>query len=345
MHRSLRGSQNCITCLTTDGTKRRRAARGRFLARLLTLALVLILVLSGLTACGGDSSGGSGGSGSGSNGSGSSSEESAGFKTPEFKGAKFHEDEAIDAGSVKLDVSHVARGYVAVSAYSDSRLKFQVFKGEEVYTYDLDNDGDPTVFPLTLGSGSYTFKVMENITDNKYTELYSYDCEVDLKSKFEPFLRPSCYVNYSKDSDCVKKANELAKGCASEAEVVEAIYDFVAKNIDYDKEKAANTTTIVPPDPDETMNTGKGICFDYASLTASMLRSQGIPCKVIFGYVSPDDLYHAWNMFYTEETGWVTVEFSAEPNEWNRLDLTFTAGGTNEEFIGDGTNYNDVYAY
>ena len=159
MHGSLRGSQNCITCLTKERTKRRRAARGRFLARLLTLALVLILVLSGLTACGGDSSGGSGGggNGSGSNGSGSSSEESAGFKTPEFKGAKFHEDEAIDAGSVKLDVSHVARGYVAVSAYSDSRLKFQVFKGEEVYTYDLDNGGDPTVFPLTLGSGSYTF--------------------------------------------------------------------------------------------------------------------------------------------------------------------------------------------
>ena len=93
------------------------------------------------------------------------------------------------------------------------------------------------------------------------------------------------------------------------------------------------------------MTSGKGICFDYASLTASMLRSQGIPTKVIFGYVSPDDLYHAWNMFYTEESGWVTVEFAVDPNDWNRLDLTFSAGGTDEKFIGDGSNYTDVYWY
>ena len=58
------------------------------------------------------------------------------------------------------------------------------------------------------------------------------------------------------------------------------------------------------------METGKGICFDYASLAASMLRSQGIPTKIIFGYVAPDNLYHAWNMFYTEEKGWTKVEFS-----------------------------------
>ena len=93
------------------------------------------------------------------------------------------------------------------------------------------------------------------------------------------------------------------------------------------------------------MATRKGLCFDYASLTASMLRSQGIPTKLIFGYVSPDDVYHAWNMFYTEETGWVQVKFDVDPNDWNRIDLTFSAGGTSEEFIGDGTNYSDVYQY
>jgi transglutaminase/protease-like cytokinesis protein 3 len=93
------------------------------------------------------------------------------------------------------------------------------------------------------------------------------------------------------------------------------------------------------------MDTGKGICFDYASLAASMLRSQGIPTKIIFGYVAPDNLYHAWNMFYTEESGWVTVSFEVSEDTWARIDLTFSAGGASDQFIGDGSHYTDVYSY
>ena len=76
-----------------------------------------------------------------------------------------------------------------------------------------------------------------------------------------------------------------------------------------------------------------------------MLRSQGIPTKMIFGYVSPNDLYHAWNMFYTEETGWVTVSYEVKGNTGNRLDLTLSANGANDKFIGDGGNYADLYFY
>ena len=76
-----------------------------------------------------------------------------------------------------------------------------------------------------------------------------------------------------------------------------------------------------------------------------MLRSQGIPAKVIFGYVSPDDLYHAWNMFYTDQTGWVTVNYEVSGDDWNRLDLTFAANGADSDFIGDGSNYSELYFY
>ncbi|MBQ2582903.1 MAG: transglutaminase domain-containing protein, partial [Erysipelotrichaceae bacterium] len=113
----------------------------------------------------------------------------------------------------------------------------------------------------------------------------------------------------------------------------------------YDKAKAESVQSGYLPDPDETLATGKGICFDYASLTASMLRSQGIPTKLIFGYVSPNDVYHAWNMIYTEEAGWIVAEFKVNENDWNRIDLTFSANGAESRFIGDGGNYTDVYQY
>ena len=84
---------------------------------------------------------------------------------------------------------------------------------------------------------------------------------------------------------------------------------------------------------------------DPWELAASMLRSQGIPTKEIFGYVSPDGLYHAWNMFYTAESGWVTVSFETRKDDWNRMDMTFAANGANNKFIGDGSNYSDLYWY
>ena len=61
--------------------------------------------------------------------------------------------------------------------------------------------------------------------------------------------------------------------------------------------------------------------------------------------LAPDNIYHAWNMFYTEESGWTTAEFEVDPRTWNRIDMTFLANGADSQFIGDASNYTDVYQY
>ena len=267
------------------------------------------------------------------------------YTAPEFRDAEFHEAAAMLSDRVKLDVSCLDQGYVAVSAVSDMRLKFQVIKDETTYNYDLPSDGTPGIFPLQGGNGSYRFRVMENVVDKKYSELYSFTCDVRMQDEFQPFLRPSTYINYTRDSACVRKAAELAAGCSDELGLVSAVYNFVCSQVTYDREKAATVKSGYLPVPDETMNSGKGICFDYAALAASMLRSQGIPTKMIFGYVAPQGLYHAWNMFYTPQSGWVTVSFEVRGENWTRMDLTFSANGADATFIGDGSNYSDVYYY
>ncbi len=273
------------------------------------------------------------------------SDKQGAFRSPTFRDAVFHEDAAEGDEGVRLDLSALQDGYVAVSANSDMRLKFQVLCGDDTYTYNLASDGTPSVFPLNCGDGEYRFRVMENVTDNKYAERYAAECEVALSDAFQPFLRPSDYVPYNEDSACVKKAAELASHADNEIELVAAVYAFICDTVRYDTEKAAAVSAGYLPDPDETMLSGKGICFDYAALAASMLRSQGIPTKEIFGYVSPNDVYHAWNMFYTEQTGWVTVSFETKKDDWNRMDATFAANGADENFIGDGSNYADLYWY
>ena len=267
------------------------------------------------------------------------------YVAPPFADAVFHGDPASSEGEVRLDLSCTGDGYIGVSAVSGHRLKFQVIKDDLTYTYDLASNGSPTIFPLQSGNGEYYLRVMENIVDSKYAELYAESCQVVLKSEYAPFLRPSAYSNYTENSACVAKARELAGSAGSALDLVGKVYDYVCATVKYDRELAQNVKSGYLPDPDRTLQSGKGICFDYASLSAAMLRSQGIPTKLVFGYVAPNSVYHAWNMFYTEETGWVTVKFEVQADDWVRLDLTFAANGADADFIGDGSNYADIYYY
>lgn len=272
------------------------------------------------------------------------------YQAPEFAGSFFHADLAEGDGNVQLDLSAVSQGYVAVSAKADSRLKFQVIKGDVTYTYNMASDGTPSIFPLQGGDGFYTFQVMKQVPNGKYSYYYvSEDCEVKLEDEFQPYLRPSDYVNYDKDSKCVKKAAELAAKEEDVLGVVTAVFDYICSTTVYDDEKAIRVQTDKSylPDPDEILESGKGICFDYAALAAAMLRSQGIPTKMVHGNATSGNsyVYHAWNMFYTEETGWVSVEYAVKADNWNRLDLTFSAGGADSAFVGDGNNYTDMWYY
>ena len=268
-----------------------------------------------------------------------------GYQAPLMAEAAFDAAAATGGNDCLLDTSHLAQGYVAVSAQSDRRLKFQVVFADTKYNYDLPQDGTPIICPLQGGDGSYTFRVMENVAGTQYTEKYARTEQVRLASEQEPFLRPSCYVDYAAGDECVALAGQLAAGAADEAGVVAAVYSYIVEHIAYDTPKAETIGTGYLSDPDETLAAGKGICVDYAVLAAAMLRSQGVPTKVITGYVGPDDLYHAWNMIWLEEKGWITVEIEVDRQTWTRVDLTFAAGGADETFIGDGSNYREYKTY
>ena len=266
------------------------------------------------------------------------------YEIPPYRDSVFSEENAEGNEEVMIDLSNTSYGYVGAVCDSDARLKVQIVKDDITYTYDVVQQ-KVQIYPLQSGDGHYIIKVMKNIEDNKYFELYRCETDVTLVSEFEPYLRTNQYAEYTETSQCVVKAREFASSASSATDFISKVYEYVCDNVTYDYEKAATIASGYIPDPDRTLGEKKGICIDYACLAASMLRSQGIPTKIIFGYVAPDDIYHAWNMFYTEESGWVTVEFKSNTDDWTRLDLTFSANGEDSTFIGDGSNYLDVYQY
>ena len=144
-------------------------------------------------------------------------------------------------------------------------------------------------------------------------------------------MYPNCYVEFDASSACVRQGKELARGCDTDLDVVASVYDYVTGNIVYDDAKAETVQTGYTPDPDDTLATGKGICFDYASLMSSMLRSQQIPTRLEVGYVG--ELYHAWISCYVEEIGWVDDIIEFDGSEWTMMDPTMAASGGSKEVL------------
>lgn len=268
------------------------------------------------------------------------------FERPDVKLSTFDPSAATEQNGASIDVSQVEQGYVSVAATSQNRLKFQVSKGDYEYNYDLPNDGTAISCALSEGDGAYSFTVWENTSGNRYAELASVlDYQVNLSDEFQPFIRPSIYCDYDAQSASTQLANSLCEDAQNQGDALHNIYRWIVDNISYDEEKAqalVNATGYIPS-PDETLSSKRGICFDYASLAAAMLRSQGIPCKIVTGTVSPDNIYHAWNLVYIDGT-WIGAGVDVEQNTWTRIDTTFAAG-SGSNYVGDGTNYTDRYTH
>ena len=227
-----------------------------------------------------------------------------------------------------IDYSNTADGYVMVQFKADTekRLKAQVTGPATTYTYDLTAK-EWEVFPLSDGNGAYQVTVFENVADNKYTMELSASFRVELKDEFGPYLYPNQYVDYTAAPNTLIKAAELVKDKTNTLEKVTAVYDYAVKHLTYDYEKARTVTSGYLPQLDSVLAAGKGICFDYASLMAGMLRSQGIPCKLVVGYAS--GAYHAWINVWTEESGWVDGVIYFDGVSWKRMDPTFASADSN----------------
>ena len=253
-------------------------------------------------------------------------------------------------GGAEIDYSNTADGYVMCrfAASNAKRLKVQVTGPNTTYTYDLPT-GKWVTFPLSDGNGSYKTTVLQNTEGNKYGVLASVTFSVKLTDEFAPFLRPNQYVDYSNAVNAIAKAKELTtdKDITKPLDQVKAIYEYTVNNLTYDKEKASSVKSGYLPVIDTVLAEKKGICFDYAALMTGMLRSLGVPCKLVVGYAGT--AYHAWVSVWTEETGWIEGVIYFDGTTWQRMDPTFASSAHSSDYImkyiGDGSNYTVKYLY
>lgn len=207
---------------------------------------------------------------------------------------------------------------------TDDKYYYNVYPGEEA-----------VIYPIQFGDGQYEIKLYENTSGSSYRRIYAKTYHVEVEDSLSVFLTSHLEMNWNDEDDAILLANELVLDLQEAAYrdehnistnkeldeasymdfelddmvIIEAFYDFVIHTVAYDYDKIESLSYDYLPDIDVTLEDESGICYDYSTLFGSMLRSQGIPAKLIKGYTSLTDAYHAWNQVYFEnDERWVVID-------------------------------------
>ncbi len=254
---------------------------------------------------------------------------------------KQEQSDVLSDGSLALvDLSQKNDGYLCARLLQETEgVKIQIAKNDKKYNYDLKTT-DFKTFPINMGNGSYTIKILQQIEGTRYAICASCTVDVQLTNDLAPYLYPNQIVDYTADSYVYKKSFALVKEDKDDLTRIAHLFKYVVDTLNYDDQKAKDVSeTFVLPDIDGSLKSHKGICFDYAASLAALCRIQGIPAKVIVGWT--DIEYHAWVEIYLKDKGWINPKIYFKKEKWNLVDPTF-ADSKNSDYEG---KYDEVYHY
>lgn len=221
---------------------------------------------------------------------------------------------------IKIDDSQVALGKVGIyfNTGTSKKIKLMITKGNEKYSYNLQNLKQTVYFPLQMGNGQYSVKVYENTEGNRYRALAGKDINVSLTNPNSVYLQSVQEIDWDDQRKAIKVAQKLIEDRSkelgrklTEEEITRLLYEYIIERIVYDYNKVNELTATYLPNIDDTVTSQKGICYDYSSLFAAMLRNQGIPTKMAKGYSTFTDVYHAWNEIYVGGK-WLIVDSTTD---------------------------------
>ena len=139
------------------------------------------------------------------------------------------------------------------------------------------------------------------------------------------------------DTKTVELADEICTDCDTDEEKVKAIYKWMIHNFEYDYECEP---LIQYFNVRKTLNTRKGICYDFSHLFAALCRSQNIPCYVVDGDKRDNAQYHhTWNRVYLNGSWWNidvtfdTVQAKNQGSLYGLREIEFPYSQDGEYFI------------
>lgn len=177
----------------------------------------------------------------------------------------------------------------------------------------VDNKFEGTAY-FRFGSGEYRVRIYVPEEEQKISNEFHFTTAIEVNYEVhgiedERDLLPSRGIE-SNNTTLIEQGKELTEGLETEREKAKAIYEFVSKHVAYDVEKFKEDLFHPDDSAIATLESGTGICQDYAFLTIGLLRGIDIESRYVEGYAGGR---HAW------------VEAKVD-GEWIELDPTWGAG-------------------
>lgn len=211
-----------------------------------------------------------------------------------------------------FDITKLERGILGVGNISGTkRLKLRIQKGNEKYDYDLSNKGVMEYFPLQMGNGEYKAIIFENTSGTKYRTLDSKTILLNLQDPNVVFLNSIQNVAWASQSKAIQFGQQEGSKIKETAGKFDLFYHHMVSSYLYDYEKAKTVSIGYNPDIEIMFDKKRGICYDYSSLLAALDRSNGIPTKLVKGYATGVDGYHAWNEVFLNGN-WYVIDTTVD---------------------------------
>lgn len=222
-----------------------------------------------------------------------------------------------DASIVLDNPSQEVEGKLLVRGTTTPDIKIMVKGNTETIWYDVNVTNGRFENEIWLSqAGNYLVSIMKNSGNNKYSKEITF--EVSNTIEFDKYSIPSKHVESTNES-ILEVANEITEGKVTDIEKAKAIYDWVVKNIQFDKEKSQkalksgfdNSFGAV-----HTLQTKSGICYDFSALYCALGRANGLKVKMVRGEVMGSSC--CWNeVFDSDRNVWFNVDSALGANTSN----------------------------
>jgi transglutaminase/protease-like cytokinesis protein 3 len=222
-----------------------------------------------------------------------------------------------DFSTYKIDISTVDQGIVMVQTpdtSSQNKLKkVLVQSGNNKQIFTLPAPFLTGSIPLTFGNGNYSVTLFEQVQNNEFRRMQTVEVQLNLSDPSVVYLQSIQPIMWDKEMEAIKKAEQLTASAYTADEKIGQVYNYLVQLFEYDHEKAAGQMSAdYTPDVEAAFQSDSGICYDASALFAAMLRSSGVPVKLVKGYAPDIKEYHAWNEVYIEGKGWITVDVTTD---------------------------------
>ena len=214
----------------------------------------------------------------------------------------------LSAGLLGVAVSELAPGFRA-------RVHTNLH-GQPEYHYTVFYDG-VYWYPLTQGNGTYIVQTLVEIEQDsaRYTPVLSESVRLELANPDTVYLQSCVNMLWRPDMECIKIAVMLAASLNGDRAKFNAVWKYVVQNFTYDEELAAEIIRNgrkynYIPDIERIFYSKKDICFGLTAILNSMLRSVGLPARMVHGASKQaNGAYHAWSNVLIDGT-WKLVDVS-----------------------------------